>query len=157
MAKLGLSTQRFSFHRERYSAAKKIGGCCFLGHTPVEIPGQVPEGASQRVVRDNTPSDLIGHQDQITDRMIQMSEKGLDPHPGLFFLVLEAMKEIPKPHRETIDDNHFSAFRQSGEHTGELNGLLDGVKLIAPLFPMPGDPVFHLLIKGNGCGDESPL
>jgi len=128
-----------------------------MGHTPVEVPGHVPEGAGQRVVRDNTPSDLIGHQDQITDRMIQMSEKGLYPCPDRFSLVLEAMIEIPEPHRETIDDNHFSAARQSGEHTGELNGLLDGVKLIAPLFPMPGDPLFHLWIKGNGCGDESPL
>jgi len=157
MAKLGLSTQGSSFQRERYSAAEKIGGRCFLGHTPVEIPGHIPEGASQRVVRDNPPSDLIAHQDQMAVRMIQMSEKGLDPHPDLFFLVLEAMVEIPEPHREAIDDNHFSAFRQSGEHTGELKGLLDGVKLIAPLFPMPGDPVFHFLIQGNGCSDESAL
>jgi len=59
MAKLGLSTQRFSFQSEGYPAAKKIGGGCFLGHTPVEIPGHVPEGASQRVLRDNAPSDLI--------------------------------------------------------------------------------------------------
>jgi hypothetical protein len=70
MAKLGLSTQRFSFQGERYPAAKKISVCCFLGHTSVEIPGHVPEGASQRVLRDNTPSDLIGHQDEIAERMI---------------------------------------------------------------------------------------
>jgi len=111
MAKLGLSTQRFSFQSERYPAAKKTGACCLLGHTPVEIPGYVSEGASQRVFRDNTPSDLIGHQDEIADRMIQMIEKGLDLRPGLFFLALEVMIEVPKPYREAIDDNNFSAAR----------------------------------------------
>jgi hypothetical protein len=157
MAKLGLSTQRFSFQSEGYPAAKKIGGCCFLGYTPVEIPGHVPEGARQRVLGDNTPSDLIGDQDEIADRMIQVIEKGVDLHPDLFFGVLEMMIEIPQPHREAIDDTHVSASRQSSEHTGKFNGFLDRMKLIAPLFAVPGDPLFHLLIKGNRRGDESPL
>jgi hypothetical protein len=157
MAKLGLSTQRFSFQSERDPAAKKIDGRCFLGHMPVEIPGHVPEGASQRVFRDNPPSDLVGHQDEIAERMIQMIEKGLDLHPDRFFLALEVMIEVPKPYREAIDDNHFSAARQNREHTGKLNGLFDRAKLIPPFFAMPGDPLFHLLIKGNSCGDESPI
>jgi hypothetical protein len=157
MAKIGLSTQRFSFQCERYPAAKKIGGCCLLGHTPVEIPGHVPEGASQGVLRDNTPSDLIGDQDEIADRMIQVIEKGVDLHPDLFFSVVEMMIEIPQPHRETIDDNNFRAARKSSEHPGKLNGFLDRMKLIASFYAVPGDPLFHLLIKGNRCGDESPL
>jgi hypothetical protein len=157
MAKLGLSTQRFSFQSERYPAAKKIGVGCFLGHTPVEMPGHVPEGASQRVFRDNTPSDLVGHQDEIADRMIQTNEKSLDLHPDLLFLALKVMIEIPKPHRKAIDDNHFVWPSQVDKHTGKVDGFFDRVKLIAPLFAMPGYPVFHLLIKGNSRGDESPL
>jgi hypothetical protein len=156
MAKLGLSTQRFSFQSHRYSAAKKIGAHCFLGNMPVEIPGHVPEGASQRVLRDNTPSDLIGHQDEIRGRMIQMSEKGLDLHPYLFFLALEVMIKVPKPHRKAIDNNNFIPVRQNSEYTGKLDGLFDRVKSIAPFFAMPGDPLFHLLIKGNSRGDENP-
>jgi hypothetical protein len=157
MAKLGLSTPRFSFEGERYPAAQEISACCFLGHTPVEIPGHVPEGASQRVLRDNTPSDLIGHQDEIAERMIQMIKEGLDLHLDLFFLVLEVMIEIPEPYREAVDDAHFGAARQNGEHTGKFNGLLDRVKLIAPFFAVPRDPLFHFPIKGNGRGDENPL
>jgi hypothetical protein len=157
MAKLGLSTQRFSFQSHRYPAAKKIGGCSFLGHTPVEIPGHVPEGATQRVIRDNPPSDLIGHQDQIADRMIQMIEKGIDLHPDLFFLALEVMIEVPKPHGKAIDDNNFVWPSQVDKHTGKFDGLFDRVKLIAPLFAMAGYPLFHLLIKGNSRGDESAL
>jgi hypothetical protein len=157
MAKYGLSTGRFSFQSEGQPTAKQIGGGGFPGHTPVEIPRHVPEGASQRVFRDNTPSYFIGHQDEIADLVIQMIEKGLDLHPNLFVGVLEMMIEIPQPHREAIDDKHFNAARQIGEHTGKVNGLLDRVKLIAPLFAMPGDPLLHLLIKGNSSGDESPL
>jgi hypothetical protein len=157
MAKLGLSTQRFSFQRQGYPAAKQIGACCFLSHTPVEIPGHVPERASQRVFRDNTPSDFIGHQDEIAGRSIQMIDKGLDPHPELFFSVLEMMIEIPQPHCEAIDDDHLSAARQIGEHPGKFNGFLDRVKLIAPFFAVPRNPLSHFLIKGNSGGDESPL
>jgi hypothetical protein len=157
MAKHGLSTGRFSFQRERQPAAKQIDGSCLRGHTSVEIPGHVPEGASQRVFRDNTPSDLIGHQEEIAGRLIQMIEKDLDLHPDFFFGVLEMMIEIPQPHREAIDDNHFNAARQIGEHTGKVNGLLDRVKSIAPFFTVPGDPILHFLVKGNGRGDESPL
>jgi len=123
---------------------------------PVEVPGHVPKGASQRVLRDNPPSDLIGHQDEITGWMIQMSEKGLDLHPDLFFLVLNVMIKIPKPYREAIDNNHLSAARQNGEHAGKVDGLFDRVKLIVPLFSVPGNPLFHLLIKGNSRGDEYP-
>jgi hypothetical protein len=148
---------RFSFQRERQPAAEQIGGCRFTGDTPVEVPGHVPEGASQRVFRDNTPSDLIGHQEEIADRLVQMIEKGFDLHPHLVFSVPEMMIEIPQPHREAIDDNNFRAARKSSEHPGKLNGFLDRMKLIAPLFAVPGDPLFHLLIKGNRCGDESPL
>jgi hypothetical protein len=67
------------------------------------------------------------------------------------------MIEIPKPHREAIYDNNFIPGRQGGEHTGKLNGLFDRVKSIAPLFTVPGDPFFHLLIKGNSRGDENPV
>jgi hypothetical protein len=157
MAKLGLSTPRFSFEGERDSAAQKISACCFLGHTSVEIPGHVPEGTSQRVLRDNTPSDLIGHQDEIAERTIQMIKQSLDLHLDLFFLVLEVMIEIPEPYREAVDDAHFSAARQNAEHTGKFNGLLDRVKLIAPFFAVPRGSLFHFLIKGNGRGDENPL
>jgi hypothetical protein len=156
-AKPGLSTWRFSFQSERDPTTKETGVCCLLGHTPVEISGHIPEGSSQRVFRDNPPSDLIGHQDEIGDWLIQMFEKVLDPHPNLFFGVLEMMIEIPKPHREAIDDSHFRASRQIGEHTGKFNGLLDGAEMIAPLFAMPGNPLFHLLIKGYGRGDENAL
>jgi len=134
-----------------------MDGCCFLGHTSVEIPGHVPEGASQRVLRDNAPSDLIGDQDEIADRMIQVIEKGVDLHLDLFFGVLEMVIEISQPDGEAIDDKNFRAARKSSEHPGKLNGFLNRMKLIAPFFAVPGDPLFHLLIKGNRCGDESPL
>jgi len=81
--------------------------------------------------------------------MIQVIEKGVDLHLDLFFGVLEMMIEIPQPHREAIDDTHVSAARQSSEHAGKVNGFLDRMKLTAPLFAVPGDPLFHLLIKGT--------
>jgi hypothetical protein len=149
--------QRFSFQSKRYPAAKKIGGCCLLGHTPVEITGQVPEGASQCVLRNNTPSDLISHQDEIAERMIEMIEQGFDLQQNLFFFALEVMIEIPKPHREAIDDNPFRVAREVGQNTGKFNGLLDRVKLTASFFLMPGDPLLHLLVKRNSRGDEYPL
>jgi hypothetical protein len=157
MSKLGSSTQCVSFQGKGNPAAKQIGACGFPGHTSVEIPGSVPERPSQGVLRDNTPSYLIGHQDEVADRMIQMIEKCVDLDPDFFFLVLEVMIEIAEPYRKTIDDAHFSAARQSGEHTGEFDGLLDRVKLIAPFLAVTGNPFFHFLIKGNGRGDESPL
>jgi hypothetical protein len=86
-----------------------------------------------------------------------MIKEGFDLHLDLFSLTLEVMIEIPEPYREAIDDSYFSASRQIGEHTGKFNGLLDRVKLIAPFFAVPRDPLFHFLIKGNGRGDESPL
>jgi hypothetical protein len=155
--KLGLSIQRFSFQSERHSAAKEVYGCGLLSHTPVEIAGHVPEGASQWVVGDNPPSDLIGHQDEIAERRIQMVQQELDLHSDLFLVVLEMIVEIPQPHGEAINDNHVTAARPIGEHTEKFNGLLDRVELIAPFFPMPGDPVLHLLINGNSRGDESPF
>jgi hypothetical protein len=129
--------QRFSFQRERYPAAKQINACCFLGHTPVDVTGHVSEGASQWLLRDNTPTDLIGHQDEITDRMIQMLEKRLDLHPNRFFLALEVMIEISEPYREAIDDTHFRTAGQNSERTGKFNGLLDRVELIAPFSTVP--------------------
>jgi hypothetical protein len=157
MEKLGLSTQKVSFQGKRDSAAEQIDVCGLPGHTPVKIPGPVSEGASQRVLRYNTPSDLIGHQDEIADRMIQMFEKHIDLDPDLFFVLLKLMVEIAEPHRKAIDDTHFSAARQSGEHTGEVNGLLDRMKLIIPFLAVLRDPLFHFLIKGKSRGNESPL
>jgi hypothetical protein len=149
--------QKVSFQGKRDSAAKQIDVYGFPGHTPVEIPGPVPEGTSQGVLWDNTPSDLIGDQDEIADRMIQMIEKRIDLDPDLFILVLEVMIEIAEPYRKAIDETHLSAARQSGESTGEVNGFLDRVKLIVSFFAVPRDPLFHFLIKGNSRGNESPL
>jgi hypothetical protein len=157
MAKLGLSKGRFSFQGERDSAAEEIDARCFCGDTPIDMPGHVPEGAGQRVLGDNAPSDFIRHQKEIADRTIQLIEKGVDLPPNLFFSVFKMVVEIPKPYREAIHNSHFRAGGQPGERPRKDNGFFDRVKFMAPLLAMPRDSLLHLPVKGNGRGEESPF
>jgi hypothetical protein len=101
----------FSFQQERDSAAEQVNAPGLLRDLAIQQAGPVPEDARETIFRDDAPTHLVGHKNEVTGSVVQNSEKAVRVVLDGKSVFIRMMVEIAQPHGQAVYHSYFAPAR----------------------------------------------